>query len=145
MGALGASHTPSMQGADDGGGDDVTIDLMAPGHGDGTSKGNKRGGGIDRGSSGANNETPAVTEAPAFSLWADYQFHPPKKRVILNVTVLPDGSAGQIEISQSCGIEEIDKAYKNWVSLHYRFRPAYRDLKPFAASIECSESFGEDQ
>ncbi len=144
-GAGGKSHAPSLPGGDDGGGDEVTIDLMAPGHGDGASSGNKHGSGIDRGASGANNETPAVLDPPEFKLWADYENHPPKKRVILNVTVLANGKAGTIEIVQSCGIDEIDQAYKDWVAQHYRFRPAYRDLKPFAASIECSQSFGEDQ
>jgi hypothetical protein len=144
-----AAHTSSPRpGLDDGMDDDdeETISLLSPGHGGGLGSGGgkRHGNGIDRGPSGGDNETPGVLDPPSFQLPAEYEYHPPKHRVILTVTVLASGRAGDIEIKQSCGIPEIDEAYKSLVAHQYKFRPAYRDGKPFAATIECSQAFSTD-
>jgi hypothetical protein len=141
-------------GPDDGMGDDnddeETISLLNPGHGggvgggDGAGSGRRRGNGIDRGPSGGDQETPSVLESPSFQLPAEYEYHPPKRRVTLAVTVLPNGRVGGILIKQSCGIAEVDEAYKSLVATQYKFRPAYRDGKTFTAVIDCSQSFGTD-
>jgi hypothetical protein len=145
-----AARTSSPRpGPDDGmsdNDDEETISLLNPGHGGGvgTGGGRHRGNGIDRGPSGGDNETPGVLDPPPFRLPAEYEYHPPKQRVILTVTVLANGRAGDVQIKQSCGISEIDDAYKSLVAREYKFRPAYRDGKPFTATLECSQSFSTD-
>ncbi|MDH3702497.1 MAG: energy transducer TonB [Alphaproteobacteria bacterium] len=55
-------------------------------------------------------------------------------QVLLNVNVLPDGTAGRVEIARSSGFRSLDEAARHAVAL-WRFRPARQNGTPVAARV----------
>ena len=55
-------------------------------------------------------------------------------QVFLNVEVLPDGTAGQVEIARSSGFRSLDEAARHAVA-RWRFRPARQNGAPVAALV----------
>jgi len=128
-----------------GGGDDdgPVIDIMKPGAGGtGNGRGTHGGDGLDRGASGANNETPQPLDLPAVDLPEAYRIHPPAKAVKFRVMVLPNGRAGEITMVESCGVPEIDELYQANLA-RVKFRPAYVAGKPVARTYDIA--FGGPQ
>ena len=55
-------------------------------------------------------------------------------RVVVQVDVLPDGTAGSVELTSSSGYDSLDAAALRTVR-HWRFVPARRNGRPVAAAV----------
>ncbi len=129
-------------GEDSEGDEEPTISIMKRGHGGtGDGSGNGSGDGIDRGLSGANNETPGIILNPQPELPLKEMVTPANGKSIFEVMVLPDGNAGEIKLLHSCGDATIDAACKTALA-RWKFRPAYRNGKTFAATTQIAFTFG---
>jgi TonB family protein len=145
-GARGSSETvaagPSVarvnvgvkaHGAFDPGDDDDTgdvVQMMKPGKGSGEGEGT--GDGLDRGPSGDNNEHPGILSIPRPQMPLAAMLKAQSGYVALEFEVLADGSVGEIKIAHSCGDPDVDTACRVAVA-GGKYRPAYRNGKPFAA------------
>ena len=115
--------------------------------GDGTGRGrgigDGVGNGIDRGMSAANRPAQPLngTGARLFRLPADYELKPPEKNVRLALQILPDGSIGEITLTQSCGVPEIDELVRAHVRATMQFSPAFRDGKAVTSEFLYSQLF----
>lgn len=145
--AAPAIATKKVGGAAGGSNDSDDIDpgdivQLRKGNGNGSGEGNGEGEGIDRGASGANNERPGILSVPEPQVSFASQLRGINGRVVLRVTVLADGTPGEIKIVKSCGDAEVDAACRAAVSKS-RFRAAYRNGRNFAATVDMSFSFGK--
>ncbi len=119
-------------GESDDGDEEPTIQITRGQAGHGRGDGSGDGDGVDRGASGANNETPGLLYLPTAELPIKQMLIPAHGKVVFEVMVLADGTTGEIKLIQSCGDSTLDAVYRN-TAARARFRPAYRDGKPFAA------------
>ena len=131
--------------ADIGGGDDGDEPVFSlikgdgSGEGSGTGRGAGRGNDLDRGRSAAYSNA-QVIESPAFHVPYQFALKHPDRSIKLNVTVLANGQTSDIEIVQSCGIPELDEAYRAFVA-SYKFRPAFDHGKAVTSVMEIGLDF----
>lgn len=125
------------------GDDEPTINIMRGRGGQGSGEGQGNGEGIDRGASGANNETPGIIYNPQPDLPILTAMKRPHGRAIFEVTVLADGTAGEIKLVHSCGESTIDAVCKTALA-RWRFRPAYRAGRAFVTTTNIAFTFGGD-
>jgi len=123
------------------GDDEPTISIMRGHGGSGNGTGSGAGEGIDRGASGANNETPGIIYNPQPELPMTIAVKPVHGQAMFAVMVLTDGTPGEIKLVHSCGDTTVDAACKTTLA-RWRFRPAYRDAKPFATLTHITFAFG---
>ncbi|HVS71277.1 MAG TPA: hypothetical protein VHQ47_08490 [Phycisphaerae bacterium] len=146
--ARGAKAGSPLAGAGNGGaaqddeGDDPTISIMGPAYkGVDLGKGGRRGNGIDRGPSGANNPDPQVLEQPPLAIPSMTALDIPKQAASFTVEVLASGKAGKITLNQSCGNAYVDEMCRTSI-LETKFRPAYEGGVAVTRELTMSFEFG---
>jgi TonB family protein len=128
-------------GDSDDGNDEPTIQITRGHGGHGKGAGAGEGDGLDRGASGANNESPGIIYNPQPDLPVAMMLKPINGKAIFNVMVRTDGTAGEIKLAQSCGDATVDAACRTALA-RWRFRPAYRKAQPFEAMTQIAFTFG---
>ena len=62
-------------------------------------------------------------------------------KVMLRLTVLPDGAVGKAEVVTSSGRQDLDQAAAQWITGHWTYKPAIRDGAPAAAQVLAAVQF----
>jgi hypothetical protein len=96
------------------------------------------GAGIDRGGSGANNPEPTNLMGPTA---LEVESARPTRDIKCKVTVAADGHIVKAVIIQSCGQPALDELWRLKVLHEAKYRPAYRDGRPYTADTEYNCNF----
>lgn len=74
--------------------------------------------------------------------------YPPEARrlnhegvVLLKITIAASGDVTDVQVMQSSGYGELDKAAQEWVKSHWRYRPATQGGHPVASTTEARVRF----
>jgi protein TonB len=62
-------------------------------------------------------------------------------KVMLRLTVLPDGAVGKAEVVTSSGRQGLDQAAPQWITGHWTYKPAIRDGAPATAQVLAAVQF----
>jgi protein TonB len=62
-------------------------------------------------------------------------------KVMLRLTVLPDGAVGRAEVMTSSGRQDLDQAATQWITGHWTYKPAIRDGAPAASQVLAAVQF----
>ena len=62
-------------------------------------------------------------------------------KVMMRLTVQPDGTVGKAEVVTSSGRQDLDQAASQWITGHWTYRPAIRDGAPAAAQVMAAIQF----
>lgn len=62
-------------------------------------------------------------------------------KVMLRLTVQPNGAVGSAEVLTSSGRQDLDQAAVQWITGHWTYQPAIRDGVPVAARVMAAVQF----
>ena len=131
-----------------GGFDDEPVFGLGRGDGNGNGRGrgigNGAGNGVDRGPSAASRSAAILNSAEAsrdLAVPLKYQLKPPEKPVLMRIDVRADGTIGNVTVTGSCGVEELDELVREYSRLYLRFSPAYQNGKAVPSTFEYGHSF----
>jgi protein TonB len=62
-------------------------------------------------------------------------------KVMLRLTVLPDGAVGKAEVTASSGRQDLDQAAAQWITGHWTYQPAIRNGAPAASQVLAAVQF----
>lgn len=62
-------------------------------------------------------------------------------KVVLRLTVQPDGTVAKAEVTASSGRTDLDQAAAQWVNGHWTYKPAIRDGAPATAQVQAAIQF----
>ena len=62
-------------------------------------------------------------------------------RVMLRLTIQPDGKVAQAEVVTSSGRRDFDEAAQSWIVAHWTYQPAIKDGAPIAAQALAAVNF----
>jgi protein TonB len=62
-------------------------------------------------------------------------------KVMLRLTVLPDGAVSKAEVTASSGRQDLDQAAMQWITGHWTYQPAIRNGAPAASQVLAAVQF----